>query len=196
MLALDDPRWGELSRAYGSAADTPILLRMLEADPNQVPGDPTTGEDTWSNLWISICHRGTAYSASYAAVPHLVRIASLAADLLPLSYLLLPAYIECGRVLYVYPAPMPSDLEESYFEAVAKLPQLIPRLVRADLGEWDALALASALLFLCGQWELGEGIRNITLVDVKRFAGLDADAEVYFSPEEEQGPKEARENNQ
>ena len=89
---------------------------------------------------------------------------------------------------------MPSDLEESYFQAVGKLSQLIPRLVRPDLDEWDALALAGALLTLCGHAELGEGIHNMTLVDVKRFAR--ADVGVYFAPEKEREAEEARDNDQ
>ena len=171
MLALDDPRWGELSHAYGSATGVcpiPYLLRLLESNPNKVDysGDV---DDPWSLLWGSICHQGTAYSASYAAVPHLVRIASLAADPLPVGYLLLPACIVRGRGHWAYPAPMPSDLQESYLQAVAKLPELIPRMVRADLDESAALAIAEAVLILCGHWELGEGISRMDLADVKLY---------------------------
>ena len=171
MLALDDPRWGELSHAYGSATGVchvPYLLRLLEANPNKVDysGDV---DDPWSLLWGSICHQGTAYSASYAAVPHLVRIASLAVDPLPISYLMLPACIERGRVHYALPALMPPDLEVSYFQAVAKLPEFIPRMVRADADEREALAIAEALLILCGHWELGEGVSRMDAAEVKLY---------------------------
>lgn len=167
MLDLDDPRWGELSHAYGSAIDTPPFLKMLEANPNQ-PDDPL-GDNPWFNLWISICHQGTVCSASYAAVPHIVRIASLAADPLPISYLLLPAHIVRGREHYFHPAPMPSYLEESYLQAVAKLPALIPHMMRPELDEKTALAIAEAMLILCGHWELGEGVERLTLNDIKRY---------------------------
>ena len=168
MLALDDPRWGELSHAYGSAADTPTLLRMLEADPNRT--DYSEDDDNpWSQLDMSICHQGTVCSGSYAAVPHIVRIAALAADPLPIGYLLLPAYIERGRTHWSYPAPMPSDLEESYFQAVKELPALIPRVMKADLDEGAALAIMEAVLILCGRWELGEGLASMKLADVKCY---------------------------
>ena len=171
MLALDDPRWGELRHAYGSATGVchvPYLLRLLEADPNKVDysGDV---DDPWSLLYGSICHQGTAYSASYAAVPHLVRIASLAADPLPTGYLLLPAHIERGRVHYALPAPMPSDLEEGYLQAVAKLPELIPRMVKADLDQRSALAISEAVLILCSHWEIGEGVSRMDLTEVKLY---------------------------
>ena len=167
MLDLNDVRWGELTHAYGSAIDTPPFLRMLETNPNQP--DDSTDDNPWLNLWISICHQGTPYSASYAAVPHLVRIAALAADPLPVGYLILPACIVRGRVYDAYPAPMPPDLEESYLEAVAKLPSLIPRIMRPDLDETTALVITEALLILCGHWELGEGIERLTLNDIKRY---------------------------
>lgn len=171
MLDLDDPRWGELTHAYGSATGEchiPDFLRMLEANPNKRDYSADL-DDPWSLLWGSICHQGSVYSASYAAVPHLVRIASLAADPLPVEYLLLSAHIVRGREHWVYPAPMPSDLEESYLQAVAKLPELVPRMVRADLNEGDALSLTEALLILCGHWELGEGVSRMDLANVKRY---------------------------
>ncbi len=70
MLALDDPRWGELRQAYGPADGIPEILRTLER------GDSVSGgaEDVWDDIWSSLCHQGTVYTASYAAVPHIVRI--------------------------------------------------------------------------------------------------------------------------
>lgn len=164
MLALDDPRWAELRHAYGSATDTPILLKSLEANPNQEAGDPLTSDDPWNLLWGSICHQGSVYSASYAAVPHLIRIASLAADPSPIEYLLLPAYIVRGRS-----APMPPYLEESYTEAVARLPGLIPRMVGADLDGRNAPAITDALLMLCGHCELELGLTSMKLAGVKCY---------------------------
>lgn len=162
MLDLDDALWGELD------ADTPILLKMLEANPNQEYGDPFANDHPWRDLWNLICHQGTVCSASYAAVPHIVRIASLATDPIDLSYLMLPAAIVRGRE-WPRAVPIPPDLEESYFEAVARLPELIPRVVRADLDEATALAISEAVLILCGHGELGEGMGRMKLNDVKRY---------------------------
>jgi hypothetical protein len=190
MLDLDDVRWGELHHSYGAASDTPILLRMLETNPdvqkfsgpiNAIPeGLPDAGRwnplhyshygssdaEPWQSLWMSICHQGSVYTSSYAAVPHIVRIAALAADPPALDYLLLPAMIERGRH-WPQEAPLPSELAASYFEAIRQLPVLIPRLAKTAWDEWSALTIAGALLIVCGQRELGEGISSMSLNSIR-----------------------------
>jgi len=54
--------WANLRCAYGSGEFIPELLRRAEATGSDV------GEE-WTDLWSRICHQGTVYSASYAAVP-------------------------------------------------------------------------------------------------------------------------------
>lgn len=66
VLGLDDPRWNELDHAYGPAGDIPDLLRALER------GD----QELWDELVPALCHQGCVYTATYAAVPHIVRIGS------------------------------------------------------------------------------------------------------------------------
>ena len=192
MLNLDDPRWNELNHAYGSASDTPTLLRRLEANPDiqefggithTTPlAPPELGQwnpghyasyheffaEPWLSLWMSLCHQGTVYTASFAAVPHIVRIATLAVDPPALDYLLLPTMIERGR-RWPEATQVPADLADSYFQAVGRLPALVPRLSSVGWDEWSALAITGALLRLCGQQELGEGIELMKLNDVRRF---------------------------
>ncbi len=64
MLPLDDPRWPELKGGYRVPFDASVLLARLER-----------GEDVWDELWQKLYHQGDVREASYAAVPHLVRIA-------------------------------------------------------------------------------------------------------------------------
>jgi hypothetical protein len=64
MLPLDDARWKGLTGGYRAAYDASVALRGLER-----------GEDTWDELWNELHHQGDLGEASYAAVPHLVRIA-------------------------------------------------------------------------------------------------------------------------
>ena len=64
MLSLDDPKWNELKDAYGSASDVPEMLKRLYANP--------TDKELLNDLWSSLCHQGTIYSASLPAVPHIV----------------------------------------------------------------------------------------------------------------------------
>jgi hypothetical protein len=66
MLPLDDPRWNELAGGYKQPYDPSSALRRLER-----------GEDVWDELWEELHHQGDVGEASYAAVPHLVRIAKM-----------------------------------------------------------------------------------------------------------------------
>src|SRR4051812_40379348 len=66
MLALDSPRWGELTHAYGEASDIPALLRRLKTAPP--PTDYRS--EPWFTLWSALCHQNDVYIASYAAIPH------------------------------------------------------------------------------------------------------------------------------
>lgn len=66
MISLDSQKWSELRDAYGSADRVPNILRRLYANP--------TDRDSLKDAWSSLCHQGTIYSASIAAVPHLVSL--------------------------------------------------------------------------------------------------------------------------
>ncbi|MDX3548214.1 hypothetical protein PV729_37115 [Streptomyces europaeiscabiei] len=58
--------WSRLHHAYGTAEDVPELLDAVGPDA-QDPG--------WDELWSRLCHQGTVYSASYAALPALTEMA-------------------------------------------------------------------------------------------------------------------------
>ncbi|MFE3608667.1 hypothetical protein [Streptomyces goshikiensis] len=59
--------WSRLTHAYGSAEDVPALLNRIAADPTS---------EHWNGLWSALCHQGNVYSASFAALPWLVDVAS------------------------------------------------------------------------------------------------------------------------
>ncbi|USX55366.1 hypothetical protein [Lentzea sp. HUAS12] len=61
-----------LHHAYGTAEDVPALLDRAAA------GD----QEAWSELWSRLCHQGTSYPASYAALPHLAAMNNADAVLL------------------------------------------------------------------------------------------------------------------
>jgi hypothetical protein len=66
MLTLDDSRWGDLTGGYRMKCDPRPLLAKLE--------NSLDTEGTWHALWDDLHHQGDVGEASYAAVPHLVRI--------------------------------------------------------------------------------------------------------------------------
>ncbi|MFT4187335.1 MAG: hypothetical protein QM621_01980 [Aeromicrobium sp.] len=55
--------WDSLTDAYGPATDIPDLLAAA-----------ARGEDVWDDLFGCLCHQGTVYPASYAALPSLGRL--------------------------------------------------------------------------------------------------------------------------
>jgi hypothetical protein len=65
MIDLASARWAELPHAYGPAADLPPLLsRLRQAD-----------QEALDAVFGSVCHQGSVYPASFAALPHLVSAA-------------------------------------------------------------------------------------------------------------------------
>ena len=66
-MDLDDPTWSRLLGGYRVPYDPRNALRTLER------GDDDT-EGAWKELWNELHHQGDVGEASYAAVPHLVRV--------------------------------------------------------------------------------------------------------------------------
>lgn len=60
--------WAQLRHAHGSAGDIPALLHAAA-------GPPSGRDRAWAHLWDRLCHHGSVYSASAAAVPELARLA-------------------------------------------------------------------------------------------------------------------------
>lgn len=156
MLPLDDPRWHELQDAYGAASDIPQLLRQLEAFPPQGRHD----SEPYASLWSSLCHQGSVYPASYAAVPHLIRILASAPLRASWDFFVLPASIELGRLNELGP-DVPEDLRDSYFAALTRIPALA---ADAAQGEWDEVrcrGILASVAVVKGQARLGEAILEL-----------------------------------
>jgi hypothetical protein len=66
MLELSDPLWSKLDDAHRDR-HIPTLLAELAASWDR--------EAAKSLLWDCLCHQETCYGATYAAIPHLVKIA-------------------------------------------------------------------------------------------------------------------------
>ncbi|MBZ0285497.1 MAG: hypothetical protein K8L97_32505 [Anaerolineae bacterium] len=91
---LDDIKWGELTHAYGSAADVPDLIRQLLND------DEETLEETFEGLFSNIWHQGTVYEASAYAVPFLIELVQSETVLMREGILSLLSCIASGRSYY------------------------------------------------------------------------------------------------
>lgn len=69
LAAIDAVDWGALSHAYHAATDTRAHLMAVAV------GDERGRHLAWNELWGSVRHQGTVYSATVAAVPIVTALA-------------------------------------------------------------------------------------------------------------------------
>ena len=159
MLSLQDPRWKELRHAYGDASGIPALLEAIEREP----ATANRREGPWFDLWSALYHQGDIYSASFAAVPHVVRILALSPDKACLDFFLLPASIEVARNRSAI--AVPPDLASAYRESLAQLPALA---AAASQREWEGSfgrAVLAAVAASKGQCSAAELLLEIEQAD-------------------------------
>ncbi len=147
MLTLDSPEWARLRHAYGAAKDIPNLLRQLDTFPSS-----DGNAEPWFSIWSALAHQGDVYSASFAAVPHVIRVLSTAPERAQYSFFQFPAWVEICR--HRNGLTVPDDLFPAYFESLGKLPSLV---AAAAKREWDADFLACAMSALA----VGKGFPEI-----------------------------------
>lgn len=155
MLSLDSPRWMALEHAYGTAEDIPAFLGRLADLPDSI-GD----SDPWFALWSALAHQGDVYTASYAAMPHVVAAFAQAPERAPAVYFQFPAWVEICRLRRG--PTVPDDLATAYFAALAQLPSLV---ARAAAREWSASELACAMSAIAaakGQAAVAEATLEMT----------------------------------
>lgn len=110
--------WQALQCAYGSAERVPELLRRAEE------AGPDFGE-AWDDLWSYICHQGTVYTASYAALPSLT---AMCLRHEPRGYLV-PLQL-VGSILASNDAPAGAEaMRDQYATEVAHLRDIAERCV-------------------------------------------------------------------
>lgn len=162
MLEPDDPRWGELRHAYGFASDIPGLLRRLKSDSRSLGQN-----EPWFTLWSSLAHQGDVYSASFAAVPHVIRVFASAPTTSELSFLQFPAWVEiCRQRTHV---SVPDFIAAAYFASLSQLPSLIAAAASRD---WDDDYLACAMAALAavkGHGIVGEAALELNTQTAEKF---------------------------
>lgn len=157
MLSLDDPRWQGLGHAYGDADDIPHLLRALASSPGP---KQDYQDEPWFSLWSRLCHQGDVYTASYAAVPHIVQIASNVTEPVDFSFFLLPTAIEVARQTGRGP-DVPEACASGYHLAISLLVETVS-LHRHEA--WDQTMLRSAAAALAvakGHVDVAEALLNL-----------------------------------
>lgn len=132
LRGLDDPPWGALSHAYGPADDIPEVIRAV-ASADEDEADAAVDE-----LFGSVFHQGTVYSAAVAALPFIAELA-----VAPKVH---------HRSLLVYLLGAMADPAEAYGTKVAavraavtaEVPRLLPLLADPDPGVRETAAYTLA----------------------------------------------------
>jgi len=155
MLSLESTRWAQLQHAYGSASDIPGLL-------NQLKPDSRTGgkEEPWFSLWSALAHQGDIYSATFAAVPHIIEIFARNPSAASATFPQFAAWVEICR--WKKSVEIPSDLASDYSQSLIRIPDLI---ANAASNEWDddfRCAALAALAACKGSPEMAEVILELT----------------------------------
>jgi len=159
MLSLDDERWGALKGGYRQPFDPRPLLRKLESGVGM--------KETWYELWGELHHQGDVGEASYAAVPHIVRIHRKRGvpDWNPYA---LVACIELARGQGNNPE-LPNWLEQDYFDSIHDLAKIgIGEYDRADDTE-QVRAILSILAISKGARIFGELLLNFNEKELLDF---------------------------
>jgi hypothetical protein len=164
MLALDSPAWSQLSHAWGEASDIPDLLRQLD----DLPPYEDYRTEPYFSLWSTLCHQGDVYTASCAAVPHLVEVWKRHPTRAPWSVIGLASAIEVARATGRGPE-VPSALAQGYFAALAAVPALA---ALAAAEPWDELrcrVITSAIAAAKGQPRLADAIGELAPDMAEKF---------------------------
>lgn len=155
MLSLDDPRWFELQHAYGEAGDIPALLKQLADIPSS-----ENNNEPWFSIWSALAHQGDVYSASFAAVPHVIEALASAPMRADFTYFQFPAWVEICRVKKS--VSVPEDIASAYFGSLSRLPALV---AAASSRKWDEGFLCCALSAVAaakGQPAVAEAVLELT----------------------------------
>ena len=140
MLKLDDKSWQNLEGGYRTPFDARPLLSNLD-----------TNKDTktaWHDLWEGLHHQGDVGEASYAAVPHLVRIYRKGGVIDWNTYAIV-AVIELARNRGKNPE-VPKWLEEDYFQAIRDLAAVGAEEVLETKNSEEIRAILSILAIFAG----------------------------------------------
>jgi len=156
MLDLNSSRWSDLTHAYGSAANIPNLLRQLES---ALPQEDYKSEP-WFSIWSALCHQGDVYTATYAAMPHIIAQAGKKRDKRRLDCLSFVGYAEACRHRKGAP-PVPSDLKDDYLAAIRSAPELFLFSLQENWRQEETKMLLGGFAAAKGYPKLADVIINL-----------------------------------
>jgi hypothetical protein len=175
---LDAVDWLSLSHAYGPAKTTADELRALTSE------DEGTRSEAFGALTASICHQGSVYPATGAAVPFLVEIATMEsvpagsrAEVVMLLDWIAEGNVDLGR-------RWPESATEQWVQTLGRnLRQATPRLLELVRGPDPALVRAWAVWTIHSLPATSEDLHELrTTVVVERDALVKATIALALDP--------------
>ncbi len=139
-LDLASTRWHELTQAYGSADDIPRLLAALADEQGE-----RERAELWFGVTATLCPDGRVFTASYAAVPHLLLMTTAASLSERAVAVHVVTQVEMARHEPGAPT-IPDDLVLAYAHAMESLPAIVNELATVPWDAPTAQVLAAALL--------------------------------------------------
>jgi hypothetical protein len=140
MLNLNDRRWQTFAGGYRVPFDPRRQLSKLAANNDT--------KAAWHELWEGLHHQGDVGEASYAAVPHLVRIYR-ESGLVDWNTYAIVAVIELARDSGKNPE-VPEWLKGDYFQAIRDLAEIGATEVLKAKNSEDIQAMLSILAIAAG----------------------------------------------
>jgi hypothetical protein len=145
MLSLTSPKWSGLKSNYGNGARVAELLSLAKSD-----APPHTWYD---ELFQELLHQYTVSEAAYAAVPHLVDIASEREDLREPLLVLVGGCYTFSQTPEA--APVPAELEGEWHDAARQAIPIMGAVLGKDQPSQSTLRyLFSSLAALNGHYAL------------------------------------------
>jgi hypothetical protein len=163
MFNLDDNRCQNLEGGYRDRFDPRLLLSELETKKN--------AKAAWHELWEGLHHQGDVGAASYAAVPHLVRIYR-ERGMIDWNTYAIVAVIELARDEGKNPK-VPKWLEDDYFQAIRDLAEVSAVEVLQTKNPEEIRAILSILAICAGARTHAKFLINYSaeeLLEMERLA--------------------------
>jgi hypothetical protein len=159
MLSFEDSRWTTLKGGYHILYDPRPALMRLEAEEFVVVA--------WEELWNELHHQGDVDDASYAVVPHLVRIYEAKSNI-DWNFYAIVSIIEIERHRKKN-APLPDWLAEDYFQAWNEVVKLALRDLPKVQADVDVKTILGALAVAKKQLKLSALIFNFDDAEISEF---------------------------
>lgn len=158
-MDLNDKRWKTLIGGYQTPYDASVELISLDSTD-----DPTELAEILDRLWDELHHQGDVGTASYYALPHIIKTA-ITKQQFDWRIIGLPLTIEHQRNSGTNPE-LPKELTEEYLNAIKNLGDYALSQINSELDNSTYLTALSAIVTASGRIQLGKAILELEDKDI------------------------------